>query len=117
MKKSNLTINVTGTTYEGRQGRLWHLRKNEKQAYVTLYRDKNNQHDKNAIKIIAHVKGSKPFDVGFVPAVQAKELAPVIDAGNTKVYIKGFTTSVYTAQNKRTICCRVNIKLYPTPAA
>lgn len=113
---TNLTIKVTGTMHDNRQGKLWNLRKNEKNAFVKLTRDKKNPHDPNAIKVIACVKGQRPFQIGFVPAVQAKEIAPVLDNGTTKVYVKGFATKVYKAENKKCVGCDIDVKLYPAVA-
>lgn len=80
-------VNVAGTTFEGRQGKLWNLRKAEnagKTCYLTLRREENNERDANAIAVIAHVEDENKktaFKVGYVPANVAGWLAKRMDAG------------------------------------
>lgn len=79
---------VAGTTFEGRQGKLWNLRKaqNEgKKCYLMLRRNLNNSHDKNAIEVLAHIDGedvkNPTFRIGYVPASISCWLAPRMDSG------------------------------------
>lgn len=80
-----VTCNVAGTTFEGRQGKLWNLRKaqNEgKKCYLMLRRDPKNSHDPNAIEVLAHIEGDvkhPTFLVGYVPAKVSCWLAPRMD--------------------------------------
>lgn len=74
-------INVTGTTFNGRQGVLWNLRKHDKDAYITLRRERKNEKDPNAIAVIAHTKDTKPGKIGYVPANIAAWLAKYMDEG------------------------------------
>lgn len=82
-----VTIRVAGTTFEGRQGKLWNLRKAEnagKHVYITLRREPNNERDKNAIAVLAHIEDEKKivaFKIGYVPANVACWLAKRMDAG------------------------------------
>lgn len=75
---NKIEINVAGTTFEGRQGKLWNLRKHDEGAYVMLRREKNNTHDANAIAVIA-VTGTTHAKIGYVPADIALWLAPKMD--------------------------------------
>lgn len=77
-----VTIRTAGTTFENRQGILWNLRKHEKNAYLTLRREKNNPNDPNAIAIIAHPEGTRPGKIGHVPKETAKWLAKYMDEGS-----------------------------------
>ena len=82
-----ITFNVVGVTFEKRQGKLWNLRKAEydptKKVFLSLRREKNNERDKNAIAVIAHISdGKQPvFKIGYVPANIAVWLAPRMDNG------------------------------------
>ncbi len=82
-----ITFNVVGVTFEKRQGKLWNLRKAEndptKKIFLSLRREKNNERDKNAIAVIAHIsEGKQPiFKIGYVPANIAGWLAPRMDNG------------------------------------
>ena len=82
-----ITFNVAGVTFEKRQGKLWNLRKAEndptKKIFLSLRREKNNERDKNAIAVIAHIsEGKQPiFKIGYVPANIAGWLAPRMDNG------------------------------------
>lgn len=75
-------MNVVGVTYNDRQGKLLHLRNHEKNAYLTLRREKNNEYDENAIQVIAHIKDDKerkPFCIGYIPREKSIYLAKIID--------------------------------------
>lgn len=112
----NFKVNVTGTSYNNRQGKLWNLRKNADKAYVSLSREPKNPADPNAIKVIAHIKGQRPFDIGYLPAKVAKELAPVIDNGSARPWIEGFETSVTTRNNQKWVLCNIVMRLIPNYA-
>lgn len=77
---NKIEFNIAGTTFEGRQGKLWNLRKHDKGAYVMLRREKNNKYDPNAIAVIA-VTGKTHSKIGYVPKDKALWLAPKMDAG------------------------------------
>ena len=63
MTFGKITFNVAGVTFEKRQGKLWNLRKAEndptKKIFLSLRREKNNERDKNAIAVIAHISSGK----------------------------------------------------------
>lgn len=76
-------MHLTGVTFANRQGKLWALKKADT-AYLTLKREPNNEHDPNAIKVLAHTITNnkiKVFEIGYVPAEKAKWLAPAMDDG------------------------------------
>lgn len=81
--KLTMTIRAAGTTFENRQERLNFLKNfKPEDLTVTLEREADNQHDKNAIKITVHILLIKRKTViGYVPAGLARELAKAIDAG------------------------------------
>ena len=81
--KSNM--NVAGTSYKDRQGKLMCLRKAES-AFLTLRREPKNEHDACAIQVIAHTtakSGKKSvFCIGYIPADKADTwMAKAMDAG------------------------------------
>lgn len=81
--KLTMTIRAAGTTFENRQERLNFLKNfKPEDLTVTLDREADNQHDKNAIRITVHILQIKRKTViGYVPAGLARELAKAIDAG------------------------------------
>ena len=81
--KLTMTIRAAGTTFENRQERLNFLKNfKPEDLTVTLDREADNQHDKNAIRITVHILPIKRKTViGYVPAGLARELAKAIDAG------------------------------------
>lgn len=84
---AKVNVNVAGTTFDNRQGKLWNLRKAEnagKKCYCTLRREPKNERDVNAIAVIAHVETedkNTAFKIGYVPANVACWLAKRMDAG------------------------------------
>lgn len=78
-----MTIRATGTTTGNRQNILEFLKQfRTEDLTATLEREKENQHDKNAIRIVAHIKPlKKKAVIGYVPRILAAELAKVIDMG------------------------------------
>lgn len=79
----NMTFNVAGVTFENRQAYLINANRFGI-SQVTLFRDKANKHDPNAIKVLAVINGKK-LQVGFVPKDLAAELAPIMDR---RIYVK-----------------------------
>lgn len=109
-------VKVTGTSYENRQSKIWYLRKNAANAYVTLNRNPQNPADPNAIAVIAHVKGQRAFRIGYIPANVAAVIAPVIDQNTARPWIEGFETIVTTRNGKKWIMCNIIMRLIPAPA-
>lgn len=81
--KHVITFHVAGVTFENRQGYLRHIERCPN-VQLTLYREKNNKFDPNAIKVMVHAN-NKRFPVGYVPRQLAAELAPLMD---TNIYIR-----------------------------
>lgn len=81
--KLSMTIRVTGTTFENRQTCLKFLKQFPKEDLsITLERELNNQYDKNAIKVVVHIKSiQRKCTIGYVPKGLAKELSKVLDIG------------------------------------
>ena len=79
-----MTIKVAGTTFDGRQGKLFALKKAEREGqekiFLTLRREPRNERDRNAIAVLAHTAKSV-FKIGYIPADVALWLAPKMDAG------------------------------------
>lgn len=68
-------FDVTGTGYDGRQRQLDRLNGMERGfVTVSLEPDPGNEHDRNAIKVMASIWGDAPEQVGWVPADIAKAL-------------------------------------------
>lgn len=83
-------FNVAGTSFGNRQGYLWGLRKAES-AFLMLRREPKNEHDPNAIQVIAHAisKSGKPYNmcIGYIPKDKAVWMAKAMDAGKVvRVY-------------------------------
>lgn len=84
--KNEKQFNLAGVTFDGRQGKLIALKKAVKGSYIVLKREKNNQHDPNAIAAIAVLPNGTHMKIGYVPRTQNEAIAAAIDAGgNTRV--------------------------------
>lgn len=84
-----ISTHIAGTTFNHRQGYICYLAKNANNAYVSVRRDKHNQFDMNAIKVIGHVDNGKHVELGFVPRELAAQIAPVLDTGK-RVWVNDF---------------------------
>lgn len=108
-------MNVAGTTFENRQGKLHTLRKAES-AYLTLRRQPKNEKDENAVQVIAHTvskNGKKSvFAIGYIPTNKAVWLAPAMDAGK----ICRVTSFKVIGGGKTNLGCEITIshELYET---
>lgn len=85
-KVATVESSVAGITFDGRQHVAWaleHATREGRRAWVELRREASNEHDANAIAVIAHAtgKGALHAKVGYLPAEKATALAPIIDAG------------------------------------
>ncbi len=93
MKTQDYEIRVAGVTFANRQNLLAGLQRTKKPIGFSLWREKTNKADPNAIKIMAYIgtpeEGQKSFPIGYVPKDVAAELAPVMDA-KTWVSIVGY---------------------------
>lgn len=65
---------LAGVTFEGRQERVKTLKRGQR---LFLKREKDNQHDKNAVA----VTDAGGFQLGYIRAKVAEEFAPALDKG------------------------------------
>lgn len=81
--KLSMTVRATGTTFENRQERLKFMKQfHLEDLTVTLEREPDNRHDKNAIQVVIHIRPiSKKTVIGYVPKALARELTKVMEAG------------------------------------
>lgn len=68
---------VAGVTFEGRQD---HLASMDTHTEVKLERDRRNEYDFNAVKVLAAVKGEWEH-VGFIPSTMSKLISKSLDNG------------------------------------
>lgn len=77
-----LVAKVTGVTFGNRQRTLRKLETyNKGMVNVTLERDTDNNHDKNAVKVMVSVSGGIGYHLGYVPRDLAELITPLIDKG------------------------------------
>jgi hypothetical protein len=73
---------VAGVTYGNRQLALEHLSMYAPEAVsIHLERERDNEHDRNAVAVYAAVAGRESFCVGYLPRTVAAFVAPLLDAG------------------------------------
>lgn len=85
-----ITTKVKGVTKENRQTALQHLlRYNPQDVTVRLQRERNNLYDCNAVAVVVTVADRGAFKIGYLSAVLAKIITPLMDTGKT-------VTSSYT---------------------
>ena len=76
-----LVAKVTGVSFEGRQELLACM---TKETEVSLERDRRNEYDQFAVKVMA-VIDDEEVQVGFVPKLMAKKVAIHLDNGGAKM--------------------------------
>ena len=82
VKLSRVTVKVVGVTYGKRQTALEHLTHYRSQdVRISLCRDKDNASDKNAVAVIAAVRGKGAYTMGYLPKAFAAFIAPLMDSG------------------------------------
>ena len=82
VKLSGVTVKVAGVTYGKRQTALEHLTHYRPQdVRISLCRDKSNAADKNAVAVIAAVRGKGAYTMGYLPRAFAAFIAPLMDSG------------------------------------
>lgn len=81
--KLSMVIRVVGTTVGNIQERLAFIKQFPVETMqAELVREPENQFDKNAIKIVIHLRSiNRKTVIGYVPKGLASSLAPVLDAG------------------------------------
>ena len=83
MIKNGLTLKAAGVTYNNNQGKLQYLAQfKPSDLKVVLRRDRENEFDTNAVKIIVQIpsKGIQA-QIGFLPATAAAQISKVMDKG------------------------------------
>jgi len=82
VKLPRLETKVAGVTYENRQLALEHLAMYAPESIsIHLERERDNEHDLNAVAVYAAVEGTGSFCVGYLPKTLAALIAPLLDAG------------------------------------
>jgi ADP-ribosylglycohydrolase len=82
VKLPNVLTKVAGVTYGKRQTALEHLTHYRPQDIrISLYRDGHNTADKNAVAVIAAVRGKGAYTIGYLPKAFAAFIAPLMDSG------------------------------------
>lgn len=74
---THLIAKVTGVTFEGRQKVLKQM---SKDTPVKLERDRRNEYDSYAVKVLAELKG-KWVQTGFIPRPMSRRVAESLDNG------------------------------------
>lgn len=73
---------VAGVTYGKRQTAIEHLSHYApSDISISLKREKENEADRNAVAVIATVKGKGSYCMGYLPRALAAFVAPLMDAG------------------------------------
>ena len=84
VKLRRMEVKAVGVTHDNRQTLLDHLtRYKPEDITVTLRREQNNAHDRNAIQIVAAVRNKGAAVVGYINRELAAALAPLLDKGAT----------------------------------
>ena len=84
VKLPNICTKVAGVTYGKRQQAIEHLTHyRPENIRISLYRDKANAYDSNAVAVIATVRGKGSYTMGYLPKALAAFIAPLMDAGRT----------------------------------
>ena len=84
VKLPNICTKVAGVTYGKRQKAIEHLTHyRPENIRISLYRDNANAYDRNAVAVIATVKGKGSYTMGYLPKALAAFIAPLMDAGRT----------------------------------
>ena len=82
IKTGQLESKVAGISLPNRQRAADRLtRYNPDSINITLQRDYTNEHDRNAVAVMASVNGSQCYQMGYLPQGLAMYIAPLMDAG------------------------------------
>ena len=107
--QNEIQTKLAGVTFDGRQGYLYAVR-NAPVVYLVLRREKNNEHNANAVAVIAafgkNRKELKHAHIGYLPKDLAAQMAPALDAG-LKTRVRGF--SIYGGGQGRNLGCAIRI--------
>jgi len=82
VKLPKLETKVAGVTYGNRQKAIEHLAQYDPAAIsIHLERERDNEHDRNAVAVYAAVEGKGAYHMGYLPRALAAFIAPLMDAG------------------------------------
>lgn len=84
------TTKVAGISFDHRQNYAGYVSKNRANTYLFVSREASNAFDTNAVRVMAHVRGGKTVQLGYLPKDVAAEVAPRIDAGG-RCWVESFT--------------------------
>lgn len=91
VKLEQVKIRVKGVTYGKRQRALEHLKRYKPEDIsIQLVHQQSNPQDRNAVEVIATVKGKGSYCMGHLPRQLAMFIAPLLDCGQavTALYSK-----------------------------
>lgn len=82
VKRRAIQTKTAGVTYGNRQKLLERLaRYSPEDITVKLQREQNNAHDRNAVQVVAAVKGKGSAVLGYLNRQLAAAVAPLMDKG------------------------------------
>ena len=82
IKMQSVSTKVSGVTYGKRQQAIEHLTHyRPENIRISLYRDRTNAYDSNAVAVIATVRNKGAYTMGYLPKALAAFIAPLIDSG------------------------------------
>ena len=82
VKLPQVVTKVKGVTYKQRQKALEHLERYRREVItITLKHEPDNEHDKNAVAVVATVKGKGSYTMGYLPKGLAAFIAPLLACG------------------------------------
>lgn len=84
VKMQSVSTKVSGVTYGKRQQAIEHLSHyRPEDIRISLYRDRTNTYDSNAVAVIATVRNKGAYTMGYLPKALAAFIAPLMDTGRT----------------------------------
>ena len=84
VKLEQVIIRVSGVTQGNRQRALEHLKRYKAEDIsIQLVHESNNKFDRNAVQVVATVKGKGSYCMGYLPRELAMFIAPLLDCGDT----------------------------------
>lgn len=90
LKLEQVKIRVKGVTQGKIQKALEHLRRYKAEDIsIQLVHESNNPYDRNAVQVIATVRGKGSYCVGYLPRGLAAFVAPLLTCGQTVTALYG----------------------------
>ena len=82
VKTETIETKIAGVTFGNRQTAIANLKKYAADNIsINLERETTNEHDNNAIAVIATVKDKGSYKMGYIPKTLSATIAPLIDYG------------------------------------